>query len=175
MNVTVWSRGGVPAELQDLGLRLAASPRAAATGADIVLSMVTDDEASRSLWSAPGSGALEGIERGALAVECSTLTPEWVRSLGAHVEAKGARFLDAPVIGSRPQAEAGALVHLLHRAHHHEDVVHADAEQDEGQDDVQRGERDAAEDRDAVTCAAGDDGGHRITQARYCDSGTLTT
>ena len=75
--------------------------------------MVTDDDASRAVWATPDTGALEGIERGALAIECSTLTPAWVSSLGAQASAKGARFLDAPVMGSRPQAEAGALVHLV--------------------------------------------------------------
>src|SRR5262249_41211412 len=60
-----------------------------------------------------GSGAVAGLRRGAVAIECSTLTPAWVSSLAAQVEARGAAFLDAPVVGSRPQAEAGKLVHLI--------------------------------------------------------------
>lgn len=46
-------------------------------------------------------------------MESSTLSPAWVTQLAALVVRRGARFLDAPVVGSRPQAEAGALVHLV--------------------------------------------------------------
>ncbi len=113
VDLTVWSRSGLPSDVQDLGLRLAASPAQAAAGAEVVLSMVTDDDASREVWLAPGTGALEGLAPGALAIECSTLTPEWVSALRVDVEKKRGRFLDAPVVGSRPQAEAGALVHLV--------------------------------------------------------------
>lgn len=113
LELVVWSRSGAPSDLADLGLRVASSPRDAATGADLVLSMVTDDPASRAVWLTPDVGAIEGVGHGTLAIECSTLTPEWVVALRAQVEAKGARFLDAPVVGSRPQAEAGALVHLV--------------------------------------------------------------
>ena len=112
-DITVWNRGELPNELRDLGLRLASTPRDAARGAEVVLSMVTDDDASRAVWAAPGAGALEGIEHGALAIECSTLTQAWVSSLQVQASSKGARFLEAPVMGSRPQAEAGALVHLV--------------------------------------------------------------
>jgi 3-hydroxyisobutyrate dehydrogenase len=112
-DLTVWNRSGLPSDLLDLGLVLAPSPRDAASGADVVVSMVTDDAAAQAVWAAPGTGALEGIAQGALAIECSTLTPAWVGALKARVAATGARFVDAPVMGSRPQAEAGALVHLV--------------------------------------------------------------
>ncbi|TMV71234.1 NAD(P)-dependent oxidoreductase, partial [Thioclava sp. BHET1] len=46
----------------------------------------------------------------AVAVEMSTVSPGWCQRLAAAVEAKGASFLDAPVIGSLPQAEAGQLI-----------------------------------------------------------------
>ncbi|TNF32037.1 MAG: NAD(P)-dependent oxidoreductase, partial [Deltaproteobacteria bacterium] len=61
---------------------------------------------------APEHGALAGLRPGALAIESSTLTPDRVVALGAAVRARGARFMDAPVVGSRPQAEAGVLVFL---------------------------------------------------------------
>ncbi len=65
------------------------------------------------------SGAIRGPARspdwrpGAIAIECSTVTPAWVRELGAAVGARGAHLLDAPVAGSRPQAEAGQLVFMV--------------------------------------------------------------
>lgn len=117
-DVTVWSRSAPLDAPPVLTARAAPSPAAAARGADVVVSMVTDDEASRAVWG-DGSdggderaGALAALGRGALAIECSTLSPARVVELGEHVQAAGGLFLDAPVVGSRPQAEAGALVFL---------------------------------------------------------------
>ncbi|MCU0627608.1 MAG: NAD-binding protein, partial [Gemmatimonadaceae bacterium] len=102
--------------------------REAATGAAVVLSMVRDDAASRTVWfghdaaaadgAMPAStvhrdGALAGLGADAIALESSTVTPAWIATLGAAVTARGATLLDAPVVGSRPQAEAGQLVHLV--------------------------------------------------------------
>jgi 3-hydroxyisobutyrate dehydrogenase-like beta-hydroxyacid dehydrogenase len=50
---------------------------------------------------------------GAAALESSTVTPDWVAELGAAAAAAGVRLLDAPVAGSTPQAEAGALAYLV--------------------------------------------------------------
>jgi 3-hydroxyisobutyrate dehydrogenase len=70
--------------------------------------MVADDAASRSVWLG-ADGALAGAKAGAIAVESSTLTPDWVRELGGHARAGGLGFLDAPVGGSRQAAAAGEL------------------------------------------------------------------
>ena len=48
----------------------------------MVIVMVTDDEASRVVWTGP-VGALAGLSPAAVAVESSTLTPGWVRELAA--------------------------------------------------------------------------------------------
>jgi len=101
------------APLQQLGARIARSPRDAAEQADIVIAMVTDDAASRALWLDEATGALAALGKGGLAIESSTLTPSWVRELAAAAAERGARFLDAPVAGSRPQAEAGQLIYLV--------------------------------------------------------------
>ena len=111
--VTVWNRTPErAAPLVAAGARLGASPCDAASGADIVVSMVTDDDASRAVWTGP-EGALAGLATGAVAVESSTLSPSWTTDLAASVRDAGATFLDAPVAGSRPQADAGALIYLV--------------------------------------------------------------
>jgi 3-hydroxyisobutyrate dehydrogenase len=110
--IVAWSRSGVPAELAGARLTAARTPREAAAAADVVISMVTDDDASRDVWTQPEVGALAGLRSDALAIEASTLRPSWTTALAAMVAARGARFLEAPVIGSRPQADAGALVVL---------------------------------------------------------------
>ncbi|MHB9118123.1 MAG: NAD(P)-dependent oxidoreductase [Burkholderiales bacterium] len=99
--------------LEAKGAIPAASPREACMQADIVIGMVTDDEASRQLWTHAESGAIHGLRKGAVAVESSTLSPAWVRELSGAIGQRGAHFLDAPVLGSRPQAEAHQLVYLV--------------------------------------------------------------
>ena len=89
------------------------SPRVAAEKADIIISMVTDDNASQAIWLDEEMGAIGGLHSGSIAIESSTLTPAWVHQLAEKITATGAEFLDAPVVGSRPQAEAGQLVYLV--------------------------------------------------------------
>jgi 3-hydroxyisobutyrate dehydrogenase len=55
--VTVWNRTSAVADaLAKTGARIAASPLAAARGAEVVISMVYDDDASRSVWLGPRRG-----------------------------------------------------------------------------------------------------------------------
>jgi 3-hydroxyisobutyrate dehydrogenase len=107
--LSVWNR--TPAKAQALaskGAKAAATPREAATDADCIFAMVADDDASRSVWLG-ADGALAGAKPGAIAVESSTLTPDWVRELAGHARANGCGFLDAPVGGSRQAAASGEL------------------------------------------------------------------
>ncbi|WP_075187734.1 NAD(P)-dependent oxidoreductase [Teredinibacter haidensis] len=112
--VTVWNRSPAATEpLLELGALVAATPAAAAQGADIVFSMVRDDEASRFVWLDPQQGAINAMKPGTIAVECSTLTPEWVKTLASTLGDRDISLADAPVSGSRPQAEAAKLVFLV--------------------------------------------------------------
>ncbi|HEX8699120.1 MAG TPA: NAD(P)-dependent oxidoreductase [Myxococcaceae bacterium] len=112
--VSVWNRSPQrAAPLVEAGASLHATPRAAVTGAQVVCAMLTDDEASRDVWLNEQTGALAGMAEGSLAVEHSTLTPGWVKTLGARAASRGVRFVDAPVAGSRPQAEARQLLFLV--------------------------------------------------------------
>ncbi len=107
--VTVYNRTRAKAQaLLDAGAAWAGSPRAAAIGADIVISVVGDDAASRATWLGD-DGALAGMRAGAVAVECTTLSVGWVRELAGRVHAAGVRFMDAPMAGSKNAAAAGQL------------------------------------------------------------------
>ena len=107
--LTVWNRTRARTQaLADKGARVATTPREAAAGADCVFAMVADDAASRAVWLGD-DGALAGAKTGAVVVESSTLTPDWVRELAGHARAKGCAFLDAPVGGSRQAAASGEL------------------------------------------------------------------
>lgn len=113
-SVIVYNRTAAKASpLVSQGAIYAATPRAAAEQADIVISMVTDDEGSQEVWLNPETGAAWGLHPGAIAIEFSTLTLEWTQKLATTIEQQGANFLEAPVVGSRPQAEAKTLIFLV--------------------------------------------------------------
>ena len=100
-------------DLINRGATWADTPRDAAGGADVVLTMVTDDAAAESVWLDPKSGALAAMKEGALAMECSTVTPQWASRLASATSEVGVRLLDSPVAGSTPQAEAGKLAFIV--------------------------------------------------------------
>jgi 3-hydroxyisobutyrate dehydrogenase len=111
--LTIWNRTPPrAAPFAAKGATIAATPREAAEGADIIVAMVADDDASRAAWLG-ASGALENAKPGAILIESSTLTPDWVRELAGKAQARGCRFLDAPVGGSRGAAAAGQLVFFV--------------------------------------------------------------
>lgn len=104
---------GRAAELVDAGARLAVTPRQAAGGATAVLVMVSDDEASRAVWQGTAGILAADLEPGAFAVECSTLSHDWVLELAAATRSRGLRFLDCPVTGLPDAAAAGQLTLLI--------------------------------------------------------------
>lgn len=92
------------------GARIAETARQAVQGADLIISMIIDDNASRACWTGP-NGALTGdIAPGTLAIESSSVSRDWVLELGAAAAGVGLRFMDCPVAGRPDVAEAGDLV-----------------------------------------------------------------
>ena len=111
--VAVYNRTPKRAEtLAAAGATVAATPREAATGADVVVAMLADDGASRSVWMGE-DGALAGVRPGAVLVESSTLSVGWAMELARAAQTFGCAFLDAPVTGSKPQAASGELLFLV--------------------------------------------------------------
>jgi 3-hydroxyisobutyrate dehydrogenase len=96
----------------DDGARVANSPREAAENADVIISMVADDNAARSLWLGD-TGALAGAKPGTICIECSTVTVGWIHELAAAAQKQKCELLDAPVTGSKNQAAAGELNFLV--------------------------------------------------------------
>jgi 3-hydroxyisobutyrate dehydrogenase len=112
--VTVWNRSPQACDpLVTLGAKAAASPRAAVYGAEYVIAMVRDDEASRQVWLDPERGALAGMRQDAVVIESSTITPGWSQMLSAEASKRGIEYLEAPVAGTLPQAEAAQLIYLV--------------------------------------------------------------
>jgi 3-hydroxyisobutyrate dehydrogenase len=111
--LTVYNRTAERAKpLEQQGAKIASSPREAAKDADVILAMVADDNVSRAVWLGE-DGALLGTKAGAIAIDCSTLSPDWTRELAQAAKQHGCEFLDAPVTGSKPQAANGELLFLV--------------------------------------------------------------
>jgi 3-hydroxyisobutyrate dehydrogenase len=109
----VWNRDPAKArQLTDAGARLAASPSEAASGASFVLSIVADDLATRDVMLG-ASGILARADPGTIVIDASTNTPTTAREIAGAAAARGVHYLDAPVLGSLPQAEAKELVFLV--------------------------------------------------------------
>lgn len=108
--VTVYNRTLDKARpLEALGARLAATAKEAAAGADVILSSLTNDDASRVTWTG-ADGALQAeLKRGAYAIEMSTVSLVWVSELNELATARGLHFLDCPVAGRPDVAESGQL------------------------------------------------------------------
>jgi 3-hydroxyisobutyrate dehydrogenase len=111
--LAVYNRNPEKAEhLKSAGAFVARTPREAAARAEVVISMVADDVASRTVWLGP-DGALAGAAPGTILVESSTLSLAWVNELAAAAVQHKCEFLDAPVTGTKPHAASGELLFLV--------------------------------------------------------------
>lgn len=111
-DVAVWNRSLERAEpLVDAGATAANSPKDAATGRDVVFTMLADDSALESVL-AGDRGLLAGLAPGALHVSMSTIAVATADRIAAAHRAQGQRFLCAPVFG-RPEAAAAAKLFVI--------------------------------------------------------------
>lgn len=111
--LTVYNRTRAKAEaFAAQGAVVAKTPAEAAASADVVIAMLSDDDASREAWTGK-EGALDAMKSGAIAVECSTLSPAWIAELAEAAHKRGVRLVESPVTGSRLQADGGQLKFLV--------------------------------------------------------------
>ncbi len=108
--VTVYNRSPARAAawVERHGGRAAATPAAAAEGAEFVFACVGNDDDLRSVTTGPG-GAFETLGAGAVFVDHTTASAVVARELAGAAEARGAWFVDAPVSGGQAGAETGQL------------------------------------------------------------------
>jgi 3-hydroxyisobutyrate dehydrogenase len=113
-SLSVFNRTAARAEpLARLGARVGQTPRAVAEKADVIIGMTADDESSRAMWLGDEGALAAANAPDALAIECSTLSHDWVLELAGHVRARGFRYVDAPVTGLPDAAAAGTLTLLV--------------------------------------------------------------
>ncbi len=111
--VAVWNRSKSKAEdLIARGARLAHSAVDAADGADAIVTMVADDEASRAVWLAK-DGAAATAKAGTLAIECSAISYQHALDLARELRGRGLVYIDSPVTGLPDAAASGKLTLLV--------------------------------------------------------------
>ncbi|TMK91641.1 MAG: NAD(P)-dependent oxidoreductase [Actinobacteria bacterium] len=105
--LVVWNRTAEKAApLVEAGAVAVASPAEAAERAEVVITMVANPAALREVTEGE-AGVAAGMGE-ATAIEMSTVGPDAVKRL-ASVLPEGVGLLDAPVLGSRAEADAGSL------------------------------------------------------------------
>jgi 3-hydroxyisobutyrate dehydrogenase-like beta-hydroxyacid dehydrogenase len=111
--VALWNRSKAKADdLIARGAKWAASPRDAAVDADAVVTMVADDEVSRSVWLGK-DGAAGAMKAGTLAIECSTVSYRHALDQSRELGAQGLTYIDCPVTGLPNTAASGELTLLI--------------------------------------------------------------
>lgn len=111
--VTVWNRTKSHlAPLLAAGAVQAASPKAVAEVSDIVIECVSDDAASRHVWSGD-EGILAGANGKKVLIASSSLSLAWTDELVEICKQRGLTFMDMPLTGSRAGAENGTLRLLI--------------------------------------------------------------
>ena len=105
----VWNRSPEKAgPLAALGARVAATPREAATNAELVITSLANDAAVHEV-TLGRDGLAEGLAHGALHVSTSTISVQLARELDAAHRERGQAFVSATVLGRPPAAQAGKL------------------------------------------------------------------
>jgi len=107
--VTTWNR--TPGR-EAPGTKSASTPAEAVQGKDVVWLCVSDTKAVEQVLFGP-NGAAQALQKGAVVVDSSTISPSASVQFAARVRERGCDFVDAPVTGSKTGAEAGALIFIL--------------------------------------------------------------
>jgi len=111
--VTVYNRTSSKCEpLVQEGAQTTPTPRAAAEGKDVIITMISNDDSIREVFYGE-DGVLSALKPGAVVIDSSTISTGLVKEIAAAVTEHGGHFLDAPVTGSKPAAVDGTLVFMV--------------------------------------------------------------
>lgn len=110
--VIVYNRTpGKAEQLLELGAEEAATPLAAARGADVVVTMISNDAAVEEVYYGT-EGVFAGLKPNTVLIDSSTVSPDLARRLARDAADAFCDFLDAPVTGSKPAAIDGTLLFM---------------------------------------------------------------
>ena len=107
--VTVYNRTTSKADkLVAEGAKIASSPKEAAKGNSVIITIVSDTPDVESVILGE-SGVIEGVETDAVVIDMSTISPQATQKMAERIKEKGAHMLDAPVSGGDQGAINGTL------------------------------------------------------------------
>jgi 3-hydroxyisobutyrate dehydrogenase len=112
--LTVWNRTRERAQAlaRAHGAQWAATPRAAAERAEVVVTCLPTSREVEALLEGP-EGLLAGLSRGSLLIDCTSGDPAGSRRIAARLAERGVAFADAPVSGGTKGAEEGSLTIMV--------------------------------------------------------------
>jgi 3-hydroxyisobutyrate dehydrogenase-like beta-hydroxyacid dehydrogenase len=108
--VAVWNR--TPGKEEVEGARTASSPAEAARGVEVIWMCVSDTKAVEGVLFGE-QGAQESLTEGMIIADSSTISPSATRQFAERVRAKGVRYVDAPMTGSKTGAANGTLIFMV--------------------------------------------------------------
>ena len=94
------------------GAKRADSPRQAAEGAEIIITMVSDTPDVEAVVLGE-DGVIQGAPQGAIVIDMSTISPAATRQMAEELGKKGIKMLDAPVSGGPEGAQNGTLAIMV--------------------------------------------------------------
>lgn len=114
--LVIWNRSPTVCEeiKNDYGdlITIASTAADVVKSSDITYCMLSTEEASKAVFDEPETGVIAGVSEGKAIVDCATLSRERMQETEQKVLAKGGKFLEAPVSGSKGPAESGTLIFL---------------------------------------------------------------
>ncbi|HSF22380.1 MAG TPA: 2-hydroxy-3-oxopropionate reductase [Burkholderiales bacterium] len=108
----LFSRSGVPQELTAAGGKACASAKEVAQKSEIIITMVPDTPDVEKALFGPG-GVAEGLARGKIVVDMSSISPIETKNFAKKINALGSEYLDAPVSGGEVGAKNAALTIMV--------------------------------------------------------------
>src|SRR5258708_4321725 len=109
--VTSRSKGPIDA-LAAAGAKAVSTPAEVAREADVIITMVPDTP-DVELVVEGKNGILDGLKKGAIVIDMSTISPDTTRRLAAAIAARGGSMLDAPVSGGEVGAKNATLTVMV--------------------------------------------------------------
>ena len=112
----IWNRttskcDNLKASHPDKTIEIQSSAKDVVSNCDIVFSMLSTPEASAAVFNAT-TGTLAGVSTSSVIIDCATLAESDMKRMSDQVTAKGGKFLEAPVSGSKGPAHGGQLIFL---------------------------------------------------------------
>ena len=112
LNISIFTRTLKKAEpLKEFGANISKSLAEAVSGADLVITMLTDDDAVEKVLG--NSEFIENIKENSTVIDMSSIKPRIAMHFGKLLKEKGVNFLDAPVSGGTIGAEDATLAIMV--------------------------------------------------------------